>query len=1106
MADANVGIKGRGWRILTGGRENRPIISLGVFSFLLTCGSAWTLQSAGTPVAWPVVGLFTGWLLVNRQANGIAAALTCWLAGSLALVLLAWGLTAAIAMMGLSVCEAFCAVSLLNRRRRNNDEWFHSAEGFVEFIGIIAILSVVFALPATAIASPVAFSTPLHFWFGWSIASFLGSLLIAPTVRLFNFRNLKQAWLRAEKLGVTSLGVLVVILGTLGTFAQSTLPLLFIPVAFIVMTAIKSGRTGALLAIVAFSCVAIIATEAGHGPIASMTPTIFVRHLLLQVYIIVTLVIVTPVTLELRGAKLNAARLMQVLEATSDCVYSLNQDWQFTYLNRKAEAEIGGNGCLLGLHVLDAFPQLEQTPLWPAYQDVIWKGKSRDIECFVPKLDHWYDVHIVPTDAGITVFFRNIDERKAAEVESRDREERLIRTLAHVPQMIWCTRPNGLHDYYSPLWYEFTGVPYGSTYGQGWNEVFHPDDQERARSAWQHSLQTGESYEIQYRLRHHSGEYRWVLGRANPERDERGEIVRWYGTCTDIHDGINALHAWDETRTLQESILDASADCIKLIDSDGTVTFMNNPGLRAMEVGSLDSVRGKAWMSLWPPEAQSAVQEAIQVALSGRNARFSGFCPTGSGTPKWWDVVVSPVRSTNGKIDRLVSISRDITEQRETAQQLKRASEEDPLTNLPNRRAFTKRLQAATIRAMRSGGQVAVLLVDLDHFKHINDTLGHPGGDHVLSVFGKRLQASIRPDDFAARLGGDEFAVILEAPSGKINIHQIGNDIVNRLRCPIPFEGQSINAGASIGGAIFPDNANNAHELLKCADVALYSLKDGGRGGTLMFESSMLEHANAVASQLSLARMSLSDTSIEPYYQPKFDLETGEIKGFEALLRWHHGTRGLQLPDSILEAFKDYELASKIGEVMQNKVFRDMRRWLDRSLSVGPVAINAAPAEFLRNDFAEKFLRRMHEYSVPPSLVEVEVTEHVFLQRGADYVGRALEKLSSAGVKIALDDFGTGHSSLSHLRDYPVDLLKIDRSFVDRMGTDDEVRSIISAVISLATSLKVGVVAEGIETDNQKEHLLQEGCRIGQGFLFGKAIRANEVDHCVQNGPKQLAA
>lgn len=794
-----------------------------------------------------------------------------------------------------------------------------------------------------------------------------------------------------------------------------------------------------------------------------------------------------------RTAEGYARQLTQVLESTSDCVFSLDGDWRFTYLNGRAGAEIFPSGDISGRHILEVFPQLEETIFWPVYQEVMRERKPRQVEAFLPGLEHWYEAHAAPIDDGITVFFRNIDDRKRAEEAARERECQLRRTLDHIPQMVWCTRPDGYHDYYSRVWYEFTGAPIGSTNGPGWNGMFHPDDQERAWELWRQSLSTGEPYEIEYRLRHHTGEYRWVLGRAWSEKNEMGEILRWYGTCTDIHDRVQAQEALHESRSVQQGVLEASADCIKIILPDGTLDYMNARGLYAMEIESLSTIRGRSWASLWPPEGREGAEQALDRALSNRSARFTGFCPTVTGKSKWWDVVVTPIKDEHGAITRLLSISRDITNERETSQQLKWASEHDALTNLPNRRALAAHLHGATIRAMRSGGEVALLLVGLDHFKHVNDTLGHPAGDHLLTVFARRLQGSVRPTDFVARLGGDEFAIIMEEEDGKIDPAAIGEAVVAQLRQPVRFESRYISSGASIGGAVFPRDAGSANELLKHADIALYALKGGGRGGIRMFQNQMREHAQVASAQLTVARVAISEKSVEPHYQQKIDLKTGRIAGVEALLRWRHGMRGLQLPDTVCEAFKDYELAAKIGDLMQRAVFRDLRSWLDRGLDVGFVAVNAAPAEFLRDDFAERLLQRLAEQNISPSLIEIEVTEHVFLERGSDYVARALQALHAAGVRIALDDFGTGHSSLSHLRDFPVDVVKIDRSFVETMASDTEVRAIVSAVISLSRSIGIEVVAEGVESELQRNILLEEGCQLGQGYHFGKPVEAGEV-------------
>lgn len=425
---------------------------------------------------------------------------------------------------------------------------------------------------------------------------------------------------------------------------------------------------------------------------------------------------------------------------------------------------------------------------------------------------------------------------------------------------------------------------------------------------------------------------------------------------------------------------------------------------------------------------------------------------------------------------------------------LRWASEDDALTSLPNRRSFESHLKAASFRVMnKRGASLGLLLIDVDHFKHINDSLGHPAGDHVLKTFAGRLKKSLRAGDFVARLGGDEFAIILEHIGDEEDLLRVGQSILDRLQAPVQFDNRVICGSASIGGALFPRDATTADDLLKTADTALYALKASGRGGTKMFHSHMRRELQRVASQLNVARVALNAGSVIPHYQPKVNLRTGDTVGYEALLRWQHPTRGLQEPDSVAEAFKDFELASKIGELMQNKVFDDIVSWRRRGLEFGSVAINAAPVEFLRDDYAERLLARLESRQLPASLVEVEVTEHVFLERATEFVGRALVKLSEAGIRISLDDFGTGSSSLSHLRDFPVDVVKIDRSFVAQMVDNDEIASIVRAVIHLAHSLSIEVVAEGVETNEQMILLKVAGCTLGQGWLFGKPVSSDKI-------------
>jgi diguanylate cyclase (GGDEF)-like protein/PAS domain S-box-containing protein len=555
----------------------------------------------------------------------------------------------------------------------------------------------------------------------------------------------------------------------------------------------------------------------------------------------------------------------------------------------------------------------------------------------------------------------------------------------------------------------------------------------------------------------------------------------------------SAGQALRDSERLYRTILETSTDCIILHDLDGNFEFVNSAAVAALELPPLDQLRGRHWSEFWTGEAAARIDAAIRRAVQGQSARLHGPAPTAKGTQRWWDAVVLPTYDDAGAVSGVLSVSRDLTVERERSEQLKWASEHDALTHLPNRRSFQARLQAATVRAMQAGEQVGLLIIDLDHFKHVNDSLGHSAGDDLLKIIAERLRHCVRESDFVARIGGDEFAILVENAASAETLLSVGKQVQDRLRAPVRAGGRALGAGASIGGALFPSNAANAHDLFKYADTALYELKQHGRGGTKLFDDYMLAEAEKTATQLNLARGALTEKSVVPLYQPKVDIATGEAVGLEALLRWKHPRRGLQLPATLEEAFNDYELAAKIGELMQQKVARDLRGWLDSGVAFGRVSINAAPAEFLRDDYAERLLAILAANEVPASRIEVEVTEHAFLGRGPEYVARALGVLKEAGATVSLDDFGTGCSSLAHLRDFPVDVVKVDKSFVQQMTDDPEIAAIVAAVVDLANSLSITVVAEGVETPTQLELLRVMGCRIAQGHLFGAAVGAREV-------------
>ena len=409
----------------------------------------------------------------------------------------------------------------------------------------------------------------------------------------------------------------------------------------------------------------------------------------------------------------------------------------------------------------------------------------------------------------------------------------------------------------------------------------------------------------------------------------------------------------------------------------------------------------------------------------------------------------------------------------------------DSLTGLANRRLFQEALTGHLARARAERTGLGLALLDMDGFKTVNDTLGHDAGDALLREFGERLLQAAGEGDIVARLGGDEFAVILPRATSKASLSAAMTNLLDQMRKPYLVQGRMLDCRASVGGSLYPDHGEHPDDLLKNADIALYVSKSQGRSGTT-FAPSMRKAIDARTSMIRVAREAVAQDRILPFYQPKIALGTGALAGFEALLRWRDGARRLRPPAAIAAAFDDAELARALSDRMFGQITADMRRWLDAGLEFGHVAVNASPAEFRQDGYADRVLERLAAAGIPPCRLEVEVTESVFLGRGSGGVERTVRSLSGEGVRIALDDFGTGYASLTHLKQVPVDTIKIDRSFVRDLEQDPYDAAIVRAVLNLGQSLGIDIVAEGIETVTQAAHLRAQGCVFGQGYLFGR--------------------
>ena len=535
----------------------------------------------------------------------------------------------------------------------------------------------------------------------------------------------------------------------------------------------------------------------------------------------------------------------------------------------------------------------------------------------------------------------------------------------------------------------------------------------------------------------------------------------------------------------------ANPDCISLLDKDGTILFANEALLRAYRL-ELGDLVGKTFGHRLDGAAQIERDAALQAARSEGVGRFTVcYHDSDGGHPRWYDTIISKLPADHDWPFRYLAISRDVSEKREIEDQVRWKASHDDLTGLPNRAQFQMHLD----RHVRQVGQegFALFVLDIDNFKTVNDTLGHDAGDCLLRTLAERLTGAVRQGDIVARLAGDEFAVIARDVRTEPGAVAIAERIFESLREPWLYQGRLGECRASIGASLAPRHGDTAEELFKHADIALYDAKSHGKGQISVFRPSMKSAVEKRNRQISLARHALSCDFVIPYYQPKVELSSGRVAGFEALLRWRHPTQGVQMPGTIQAAFEDLKLASEITERMLDHVLIDMRRWLDRGLPFGHVAINVTAADLRQDDFAGRLLENLRRHGLPCACLQVEITETVFMGRGAEYVERALRLLHDAGIGVALDDFGTGYASLSHLKQFPVDTVKIDRSFLHDFAVDPQNQAIINTVISLGQSLDIAIVAEGIETAEQERHLLARGCTYGQGYLYGKAVPALRV-------------
>jgi diguanylate cyclase (GGDEF)-like protein/PAS domain S-box-containing protein len=597
------------------------------------------------------------------------------------------------------------------------------------------------------------------------------------------------------------------------------------------------------------------------------------------------------------------------------------------------------------------------------------------------------------------------------------------------------------------------------------------------------------------------GVQRHWLANFFPFRSETGEVTGLIGAVTDITDLKRTQLELRQSEERFHTIFDSVNDLIFVHDFEtGSFIEVNRSAcellgftrdeMLKLKIGDLSENK--------PPYTLQDLLPEITKARAGTPRTFDWRGKTKDGRLIW--VEISLRRAAFGGRDVLLATAREISQRKEAERQLKRLAQVDVLTGLPNRRVFVSEVTRAIDRTRRSERVFAVLYLDLDHFKDVNDTLGHPIGDRLLQAVAERLQANVRTIDTLARFGGDEFALLMTDIRDPTDAGVLADNLLQIMSKPFMLGGNQIQSGVSIGVATYEPDARDAETLLAHADVALYRAKSEGRHTYRFFTGAMDAEVRKRVVLTAELQAGIAADQLFLIYQPQVDMESGRLVGLEALVRWNHPSRGVLLPGEFLPGAERSGLIVLLGNWVLRSACRQARLWRDAGIAMPTLAINVSALQFKAPRELEKEIEAaLAESGIAPGALEIELTETALMgtSSGPDNV---VERLRGRGLRIAIDDFGTGYSSLLYLRHFPVDRIKIAQEFVKDIGIEPNDTAIAKASIGLARELGIGVIAEGVETAEQARLLHEWGCRHAQGFYFSAALSPDEIEPFLRSG------
>lgn len=773
------------------------------------------------------------------------------------------------------------------------------------------------------------------------------------------------------------------------------------------------------------------------------------------------------------------SKLDLILSTITDGILVVDSQGIVLYANQAVETLLG-RGSIVG-----------QLLAIPVNTD---KNSYQDINLIRPTGLAWAEMRSAPLEwdgqPGYVIGLRDITDRKQTEMALQEREA-LFLTLSKVaPVGIFHTDTDGQCRYVNDRWCEITGLTPSQALGEGWIHSVYPADKDNVSAEWHKTQESQQSFAMQYRIQNPDGKLHWVVGQAEAERDANGTVLGYVGTVTDISD----IKLNEQRLRQAAAVFESTREGVMITDADRRIIMVN-----------------RAFVDITGYEESESIGNVPSMLRSGRhdNAFYQTMWTTIQDTGHWqgeiWNrrktgeiypelLSISAVKSEDATITHYVGVFADISKLKASELELEFLAHHDPLTQLPNRMLLLSRLEHGIEMARRDHRLLAVLMLDLDRFKEVNDSFGHLAGDELLQRVADRLNSRLRLTDTVCRLGGDEFTILLEEVHHREDAARIATEVITALSEPWHLSnGVDVRIGVSVGISLYPDHGPSPAALIQHADTALYKAKTEGRNRFKYFSEELTLAARERMDLEVRLRQAIENNELQIYFQPQIDVADGRIVGAEALVRWQTAGGELIPPSRFIPIAEETGLISSIGTWVLTETCRIGKRWHDEGWPDLRLAVNVSPNQFMYSDIGETVAEILAETDFPARFLELEITETALMKREKAAI-EILNRLHAMGVHLAIDDFGTGYSSLTYLKLFPLDILKIDKSFIDDIPNHRDDMEITSTIIAMAKILRMKVLAEGVENHTQLAFLKSQDCDFYQGYLTSPPLPVEDFE------------